>query len=68
MLRPAQVAVIFFFSSLFPITYFSSDLPILSHTFWTPGLPVGVYSNRPCPSVCPSVYPSIRLSVLKYPS
>ena len=26
--------------------------------FWTPGLPIGVHSNRPCPSV--------RLSVFKY--
>ena len=25
------------------------------NSFWTPGLPVGVHSNRPCPSVRPSV-------------
>ena len=25
---------------------------ILYSTFWTPGLPNGVHSNRPCPSVC----------------
>ena len=24
---------------------------ILLLSFWTPGLPVGVHSNRPCPSV-----------------
>ena len=24
--------------------------------FWTPGLPVGVHSNRPRPSVRPSLY------------
>ena len=32
------------------------------YKYWTPGLPVGVHSNRPCPSVRPSV----RLSVFKY--
>ena len=32
------------------------------YAFWTPGLPVGVHSNRPCPSV----HPSVRLSVFKY--
>ena len=29
--------------------------------FWTPGLPVGVHSNRPCLSVRPSVRLSVRL-------
>ena len=27
--------------------------------FWTPGLPDGVHSNRPCPSVSPLVRPSV---------
>ena len=27
--------------------------------FWTPGLPEGVLSNRPCPSIGPSVRPSV---------
>ena len=35
---------------------------LLQSVFWTPGLPVGVHSNRPCLSVRPSV----RLSVFKY--
>ena len=39
-------------------------------TYWTPGLPEGVLSNRPCPSVClcvrPSVCPSVRVSVFEY--
>ena len=30
------------------------------HDFWTLGLPVGVHSNRPCPSVCLSVFKYLR--------
>ena len=35
---------------------------VMAYIFWTPGLPEGVLSNRPCPSVRPSVC----VSVLKY--
>ena len=31
-------------------------------SFWTPGLPEGVLSNRPCPCVCVSVCPSLNIS------
>ena len=30
-------------------------------TFWTPDLPEGVLSNRPCPSVSPSFSPSLNI-------
>ena len=30
--------------------------------FWTPGLPNGVHSNRPCPLVRPSVSQSLNIS------
>ena len=33
-----------------------------STLFWTPGLPKGVLSNRPCPCVCLSVCPSLNIS------
>ena len=36
---------------------------LLQKIFWTPGLLVGVHSNRPCPSVYPSVRPSVCPSV-----
>ena len=36
---------------------------ISSFLFWTPGLPEGVLSNRPCPLVRPwSVRPSLNIS------
>ena len=35
---------------------------LLQKIFWTPGLLVGVHSNRPCPSV----HLSVGLSVFKY--
>ena len=37
---------------------FMTQLP-----FWTPGLPEGVVSNRPCPLVRPSVGPSVGPSL-----
>ena len=39
----------------------------MTMTFWTLGLPEGVLSNRPCPSVVgPSVRPSLNISETVY--
>ena len=39
---------------MYTFSCFASDVQVSN--FWTPGLPDGVHSNRPCPSVSPSVF------------
>ena len=41
----------------------AKNLPGGSILFWTPGLPEGVLSNRPCPCVRVSVRVSVRVCV-----
>ena len=45
-----------------------SEKTNISSTFWTPGLPEGVLSNRPCPCVCLFVFKYLRDGSLVFSS
>ena len=46
-------------SPLHTVMFVKNDKDKISKVFWTQGLPDGVHSIRPCPSVSPSVSPYI---------